>query len=126
MGHTVCRPGDEPGLVTAILTVRSLILDTTRINALVDAQVAKSTRNPAALPVSSLWSGCSTSTCHLPSIRRMYEADPFADSKLAMLTTIPKACLQSQQKERSGKTNEVAIVPRTGNRTMYKAAPVAD
>ena len=126
MGHTVCRPGDEPGLVTAILTVRSLILDTTRINALVDAQVAKSTRNPAALPVSSLWSGCSTSTCHLPSIRRMYEADPFADSKLGMLTTIPKACLQSQQKERSGKTNEVAIVPRTGNRTMYKAAPVAD
>ena len=126
MGPTVCRPGDEPGLVTVILTVRLLIPETTWLDALVEAQVAKATRNPAALPVSSLWSGCSTSTCHLPSIRRMYEADPFADSKLAMLTTIPKACLQSQQKERSGKTNEVAIVPRTGNRTMYKAAPVAD
>jgi hypothetical protein len=56
----------------------------------------------------------------------MYEADPIADSKLAKLTTISKACLQPQQKERSGMTNETAFVPRTGNKTMYKAAPVAD
>jgi hypothetical protein len=56
----------------------------------------------------------------------MYEADPIADSKLAKLTTIPKACLQPQQKERSGMINAAAFVTRTGNRTMYKAAPVAD
>jgi hypothetical protein len=43
MGHTVRRPRDVLGLVTVILTVRLLILETTRI--LVDAQVAKSTTN---------------------------------------------------------------------------------
>ena len=126
MGPTVCRPGDEMGLVTVILTGRLLIPETTWLDALVDAQVAKATRNPAAYPVSSPRSGYSTSTCHLPSIRRMYGADPFADSKLATLTTIPKACLQPQQKERSGMINEATFVPRAGNRTMYKAAPVAD
>jgi hypothetical protein len=45
MGHTVCCPGDDPGLVTMILTVRLLILETTRIDALMEAQVAKSTTN---------------------------------------------------------------------------------